>query len=115
MRYSDGIFRRCCYRDLDCSAYEVSPQVATEMLMRDRSTILVDVRTKQEYDEGHLEGAILIPEYELKKNLCLIPDRNSVIILYCQYGGRSRKAMLRLRELGYCNVYSICRRLDNWS
>ena len=70
--------------------------------------ILVDVRSPQEYREGHLDGAILIPEYELNiKHLSKFRSKNEIIVLYCSNGIRSRKAQKKLEKLGYLNVSNL--------
>ena len=69
---------------------------------------LIDTRTKQEFLEGHLNGAILIPYYEMSRRIeNIIPDKNRTIIVYCQNGGRSAKAYEVLKRLGYENVYNL--------
>ena len=70
--------------------------------------ILIDVRNKQEFLEGHLEGAILIPYYEIRKKIVsIIPNKDQTIILYCQNGGRSLKAYEILNKIGYANTYNL--------
>ena len=70
--------------------------------------ILIDVRSKQEYDEGHLQGAINIPEYELTNRVrSEIPKMNQLIVTYCQYGTRSRTALKKMKQMGYTNVYNL--------
>ena len=70
--------------------------------------ILIDVRTRQEFLEGHLEGAILIPYYEISKKVAdIIPNKNQAIIVYCQNGGRSQKAYKTLNNMGYNNIYNL--------
>ena len=70
--------------------------------------ILVDVRSPQEYREGHLEGAMLIPEYELmSKHSKIFESKDETIILYCSNGLRSKKAQQKLEKLGYINVYNL--------
>ena len=55
--------------------------------------ILIDVRSMQEYNEGHLDNSILLPEYEiLKKIENIVPNKNTKLILYCSSGTRSKKA-----------------------
>lgn len=77
--------------------------------------ILVDVRSPQEYQEGHLDGAILIPEYELisrcEKEL---PNKEATIILYCSSGSRSKKAQKELERLEYKNVYNLYNGIQNY-
>lgn len=76
--------------------------------------ILVDVRSIQEYNEGHLLGAIHLADYEITiKHSNILPNKNAQIIVYCQNGGRSKKACKKLKKLGYQNVYNLCGGLDN--
>ena len=77
--------------------------------------ILVDVRSPQEYREGHLKDAISIPEYELKsryKNE--LQDKNKKIVIYCSSGSRSKRAKKRLEKLGYNNVYNLYNGIQNY-
>ena len=67
--------------------------------MLERGAILVDVRSPQEYREGHLDNAILIPEYELlSKHSKVFKSKDEVIILYCSNGTRSKKARKEIRK-----------------
>ena len=67
-----------------------------------KGAILIDVRSPQEYNEGHLDNSILLPEYEiLKKIEDIIPNKNTKIILYCSSGTRSKKAQEELEKMGY--------------
>lgn len=76
--------------------------------------ILLDVRSAQEYQEGHLEGAILIPEYEIEKNIeKIIKDKHQEIVVYCTSGSRSRKACKTMKIKGYDNLYDLKGGLDN--
>lgn len=89
----------------DRQAKEISIQ---EALNRPSSTLLIDVRSKQEYQEGHLNGAICIPDYEIVAEAPkIIPDKNKAIILYCQSGARSKKATEMLENMGYSNVVNV--------
>ena len=71
--------------------------------------ILVDVRSVQEYEEGHLKDAISLPLYDIKK-MCydILPNKSQDIIVYCSTGHRSEKAQKLLKKLGYQNVYNLC-------
>ncbi len=70
--------------------------------------ILIDVRSPQEYNEGHLDNSILLPEYEiLKKIENIVPNKNTKLILYCSSGTRSKKAQKELEKIGYTNVYNV--------
>ena len=70
--------------------------------------ILIDVRSPQEYNEGHLDNSILLPEYEiLKKIENIVPNKNTKLILYCSSGTRSKKAQEELEKMGYKNIYNV--------
>jgi phage shock protein E len=67
--------------------------------------LLVDVRTQEEFDAGHLEGARLIPVDEIVSRASeLGDDKSRAIVLYCRTGNRSGQAKRALEELGYTNV-----------
>ena len=67
--------------------------------------ILIDARTQAEFDQGHIEGAILLPEYEVaQKAEQLIPDKDAKILVYCRTGRRSAIAAKEFIKLGYTDV-----------
>ena len=77
------------------------------------NAILLDVRSPQEYKEGHLNGAILIPSYEIQKKASInLKDKKEIILVYCQSGSRSKKAVKDLKQLGYEQIYSLKGGLD---
>lgn len=83
--------------------------------MVNSKAILVDVRSPQEYEEGHLDGSILIPEYELKIDAeKILINKEAVIIVYCSSGTRSKKAQHILTQMGYMNVYNLYQGLERY-
>ncbi len=73
-----------------------------------KEVFLIDVRSTQEYEEGHLRGAISIPSYEIEDKIeKVVSDKKSIVILYCQTGRRSKKSVDILEKMGYTNVYNI--------
>mgnify|MGYP005814148591 CR=1 FL=1 len=69
---------------------------------------IIDVRSPQEYREGHVDGAISIPDYQIKKEIeKKIPNKDELIVVYCSTGHRSQKAQQTLEGLGYNNVYNV--------
>lgn len=74
----------------------------------EEGAILVDVRTKEEHEAGHIEGSILIP-YEQMKELAAqkLPDKEKKIVVYCRSGRRSQIAAEELLRLGYVHVYDM--------
>ena len=83
--------------------------------MSKKGAIILDVRSPQEYQEGHIDGAILIPEYELvKKAKEKLKNKEENIVIYCQSGIRSKRAQKELQEMGYKNVYNLYNGLENY-
>ena len=67
--------------------------------------IILDVRTQEEYDQGHIPGAILIPDTEIKAEAeNILTDKAQLILVYCRSGRRSKLAAEALVELGYTNI-----------
>jgi len=75
-----------------------------ETVMKENEYVIVDVRTKEEYDESHLQEAINIPYDEINENTKL--EKEKVILVYCKSGNRSSIAYDTLTELGY-TVYDL--------
>lgn len=93
---------------------QISYMEARQMMKDNPLAILLDVRSKQEYDEYHLDRAICIPTYELTNEISKITmGKEQPIICYCQSGARSRKAVNLLRKMGYQNLYEIKGGIDN--
>ena len=83
----------------------ISAEEAKAIMDRESGYIIIDARTQREYDEGHIPGAILIPEYEIANKADELPkDKNQLILVYCRSGRRSKIAAQALVELGYTNV-----------
>ena len=95
-----------CVLDGGSATYEqISGAEAKALMDSESGYIIIDARTQSEYDEGHIPGAILIPEYEIvnraEKEL---PDKKQLILVYCRSGRRSKIAAEELVKLGYTNV-----------
>ena len=97
--------KKIFYRSIENK--EISYKELSEMIKK-KKCILVDVRSSQEYEEGHLNGAINIPIYHIKQKIKqIIESTDSLIILYCSSGDRSNQAKAILESLGYDNVYTL--------
>lgn len=84
---------------------QISQDEAKRIMDTESDYIIIDARTQEEFDEGHIENAILIPEYEIQEKAPeLIPDKNALILVYCRSGRRSKIASEALVQLGYTNV-----------
>ena len=93
---------------LPVSYTQISQEEAGEMMDRGDGHVTVDVRRQDEYDAGHIPGAILIPNESIgtepPKEL---PDLNQIILVYCRSGNRSKQAAQKLADMGYTNVYEF--------
>lgn len=84
---------------------QITPEKAKEIMDAETGYIIIDARTNEEFAEGHIEGAILIPEYEIAQRAEKeLPDKNALILVYCRSGRRSKIASEELIKLGYTNV-----------
>lgn len=94
-----------CADDRANSYEQITPEQAKTIMDTETDFYLIDARTEEEFAEGHIEGAILIPEYEVadraEKEL---PDKDALILVYCRSGRRSKIASEELVNLGYTNV-----------
>ena len=69
---------------------------------------IIDVRSPQEYREGHLNGAISIPDYQIRRSITRqISNKEQLIVVYCSTGHRSQEAQRILENVGYTNVYNV--------
>ncbi len=87
---------------------QIDQKTAKEMMLWDDGHVIVDVRRQDEYDAGHIPGAILIP------NECIgterpeqLPDLDQIILVYCRSGNRSKQAAQKLFDMGYTNIYEF--------
>ncbi len=87
---------------------EISPQQAWDKMQELEQYVLLDVRTQEEFDQAHIEGALLLPDYELaEKAEQLLPDKDAVLLVYCRSGRRSENAARTLIGMGYTQVYDF--------
>lgn len=77
----------------------------------ENNAIIIDVRTSEEYDTGHIVDSINIPVDNISS---VDYDKEQVIIVYCASGMRSARAAQELIDLGYTNVYNLDGGLINW-
>ncbi len=89
-----------CILSLVCGcANEKTKEERLNQVLKEQNYTIVDVRTEQEYQEGHVVGAMNIPYDSIDETTAL--DRSKTILVYCQSGKRSNIAYQTLKELGY--------------
>ena len=83
----------------------ITAEEAKQIMDSEEGYIILDVRTQEEYDEGHIPGAILIPYTQIEEKVDeMLPDKDQLILVYCRSGRRSKIAAEALAELGYTNI-----------
>lgn len=91
----------------------IDGETVYNMIKNEEDFVLVDVREQDEYDEGHIPTALLIPlgtiETDFEK---IIPDKDKKIVIYCRSGNRTKTAYEKIVALGYTNVYDMGGILD---
>lgn len=99
-------FAACASESENQIDYEqISGDQAKALMDSESEYIIIDARTEAEYAEGHISGAILIPEYEISEQAeTKLPDKDELILVYCRSGRRSKIAAEELVKLGYTNV-----------
>jgi len=91
---------------------KISSEEAKEM-MSASGVVILDVRTQEEYDAGHIEGSILIPDFEIAgREEEFFPDKSATILIYCRSGRRSENVARALVEKGHTAVYDFGGILD---
>ena len=110
------IFLCSCDSNMNEAVYrKISAEEAHEIINSSEDYILLDVRTEEEYSEKRIDGAILIPDYEIASRAeSELPDKNAVILVYCRSGIRSARAANTLVDMDYTNIYDFGGILD-WS
>ena len=90
-------------------SYQQITQEAAKDMMDQQDVIVLDVREQEEYDSGHIPGAVLLPVNAIAEDsaAAVIPEKDSVVLVYCRSGNRSKTASKELAELGYTQVYEF--------
>jgi rhodanese-related sulfurtransferase len=93
----------------------VSAEEAYNLIKGDKEFIILDVRTKEEYDDGHIPGAKLIPVQVLPMKLNELSEyKDKPILVYCASGGRSPRAVDTLVNDDFQNIYHLSRGISSW-
>ena len=103
--------KRFLYRSMTNN--EIDYETAEKMMAKNPETVLVDVRSKQEYGEGHLPGSVSLCLYDLDNQAQkVLPNKMQNIIVYCSSANSSKDAQEILETMGYKNVYNLKGGLD---
>lgn len=90
-------------------SYQTITQKEAKEMMDSQEVIILDVREQDEYDSGHIPGAVLLPVGTIDETTAaeVIPEKDSTVLVYCRSGNRSKTASSTLVELGYTNIYEF--------
>ena len=91
------------------NSYQQITQEEAKDMMDTQEVIVLDVREQDEFDSGHIPGAVLLPVGTIAENTAaaVIDDPDTVVLVYCRSGNRSKTASQALADLGYTNVYEF--------
>lgn len=91
------------------NTYQQITQEEAKNMMDTQEAIVLDVREQDEFDTGHIPGAVLLPVGTITKDTAdaVIPELDSVVLVYCRSGNRSKKASQALVDLGYTGIYEF--------
>ena len=92
---------------------QITQEEAVRMMAEDDGHVIVDVRRQDEFDSGHIPGAICIPnESIVDQEPKELPDKDQIILIYCRSGRRSKEASQKLYDMGYTRIYEFGGILD---
>ena len=91
--------------DREAVYMNITAEEARKIMDSEEGYVILDVRTQEEYDQGHIPGAILIPNTEIEARAEQeLPDKDQLILVYCRSGRRSKLAADILVSLGYTDI-----------
>lgn len=104
-----------CSESTAVAQHKLKPDEFEAMLAADKSIQLIDVRTPEEYAEGHIDGAKLINYYDKQfaEQISQL-DQTKPVLVYCAVGGRSGSSAKKLVELGFPKVYDLAGGFNAW-
>ena len=90
----------------DAPAYrQVSSDEAAAMMASESDYLILDVRTREEYEQSHIPGAVCVPNESIGSGeLSALPRKDQLILVYCRSGNRSKQAAQKLTDAGYTNI-----------
>ena len=84
---------------------QVSSDEAAAMMASESDYLILDVRTREEYEQGHIPGAVCVPNESIGSGeISALPRKGQLILVYCRSGNRSKQAAQKLADAGYTNI-----------
>ena len=99
----------CGGNSMNENSYQQITQAEAREMMDTQEVVILDVREQHEYDSGHIPGAVLLPVGTITEDTAaaVIDELDTVVLVYCRSGNRSKTASQALADLGYTNVYEF--------
>ena len=89
----------------EVSYEQIGMKEAKRLMAEEVGYVILDVRTKTEYAQGHIPGAVCVPNESIGEEMpAELPEKEQLILVYCRSGNRSKQAAVKLAELGYTNI-----------
>ena len=103
------LFTGCGGTSMKENSYQQITQETAKEMMDTQEVLILDVREQHEYDSGHIPGAVLLPVGTITKDTAatVIDELDTVVLVYCRSGNRSKTASQALVDLGYTNIYEF--------
>ncbi len=90
------------------ASYHMITADEAKLMMDDENAIVIDVREEYEYNESHIPNAKLVPLGSIESDISnVVPQKDTLILVYCRSGNRSKTAAEKLVSMGYTNVYEF--------
>jgi len=100
---------------LNSNVKNVSAEEAYKLISDNKELVILDVRTKEEYDDGHIPGAKLVPVQVLSMKLGELDEyKDKPVLVYCASGGRSPRAVDTLADNDFKTIYHLNRGISSW-
>ena len=98
-----------CGGDTVENTYQLISQETAKEMMDTQKVVVLDVREEYEFDAGHIPGAVLLPVGTITEDTAaaVIDELDTVVLVYCRSGNRSKTASQALADIGYTNVYEF--------
>lgn len=99
----------CTAKNQDALGYrQISMEEAAKLMEQETDYLLLDVRTAEEFQQGHIPEAMNLPNEDIgTQQLTQLPQKDQLLLVYCRSGNRSKQAAKKLVNLGYTNVVEI--------
>lgn len=99
----------CASEEIDPAYEQINAETAKTMMDEHPEIVVLDVREPDEFENGHIPGAVLLPLGSVSAEAAaeVIPELDTTVLVYCRSGNRSKQASAALAELGYTAIYEF--------